>query len=113
MTRTATECRVNTCVYWIPGNSCSANAIEVVPAGSSANCSTFMSLSSVEGPEMRSLPQGPTASLTQGVANPAVLCSARNCKHNRKGHCSADNIVITGSAAEHTTDTACDMFEPA
>lgn len=112
MNRTTTECRVNTCVYWIPGNSCSADAIEVVPAGGSTNCSTFSSLSSVEGPEMKSLPQGPTASLVQGVTNPAVLCSARNCKHNRKGHCSAGSIVITGSAAQYQSDTECDMFEP-
>ncbi|HHV76715.1 MAG TPA: DUF1540 domain-containing protein [Syntrophothermus lipocalidus] len=113
MSRTTTECMVNTCAYWVPGNSCSADTIEVVSSGPDASCSTFTLRSSVEGPEMKILPQHTTSSLTQGSANPEVLCSVRQCRHNRDGYCEADNIKIMGSTAQRHSDTECDMFEPA
>jgi len=61
---------------------------------------------------MRKLDQTTTGSLSRGTANPEVLCSVRQCKHNRGGYCGADNIRILGSTAQRHSETECGMFEP-
>jgi len=112
--RTITECNVQNCIHWMPGDNCSARSIEVVPSGKDANCSTFEARSlETARKEIDNINLLGTLAepFVKGGSNPEVLCSVKNCKHNRRGYCTAENIRISGNEASSDSETECNMYQ--
>ena len=98
-------CSVNTCASH-NGGYCCRNSIKIDGHSAVMKDQTFC---------------GSFQQKTGGAVNAAcgstpnrhmeIRCSASHCAHNQGGHCSAENVTVSGGSVTEMTETICDSFE--
>ncbi|WP_315114377.1 DUF1540 domain-containing protein [Clostridium intestinale] len=112
-------CSAMDCVNNISG-LCSANVILVTghdaSSSSGTQCGTFAeksfknAVTSVGNTNYVGELKQMFSNNSEILMSPEVKCEARKCAYNKRGECSADNLVIFGPEARSSYGTACETF---
>ena len=98
-------CSVNTCASHNDGYCC-RNSIKIDGRSAMMKDQTFCG-------SFQEKNSGAVNAACGSTPNPhmEIRCSASHCTHNQSGHCSAENVTVSGGSATVMTDTTCDSFE--
>lgn len=119
------SCEVNTCTHWLPGDLCGAANIDILyeeeghmaMADAHTECKTFYKrdgitsyLGSLDNVNWGGIISSPLRAGQQ--ITPAVVCIVESCKYWAQHNlCNAQDIKVSGRAADECQDTNCVTFE--
>lgn len=112
-------CSAMNCVNNVSG-LCSANVILIkghnASTSSGTECSTFAeksfrnAVTSVANTNYVGEVKQMFSDNSEILMSPDVQCEARKCLYNKRGLCSADNLVVFGPGAINAYGTVCETF---